>query len=254
MHAMIRVLISVERILLSGKGVATVLPPLRVFPSSTDNDLHEHRTAVIEAILRMQQFPIDMRYFNAQATGTSSSNSVERVGEADVVILLIAWRYGSVQSNDGLSITHEEYREAVRLNKPILAFLADKATETMDRVEDLFPSDKRDPDHAAQMHAFRQEVKGSGRIVDTFDMPTDLGMKVAAALGGFVFQHQKRFARCIPRNLPPRAPTFVGREHELAQIEADLRHGNNVAVAAAVAGMGAPPMKHPWPSLRGNWC
>jgi Domain of unknown function (DUF4062) len=86
----------------------------------------------------MQQFPIDMRYFNAQATGTASSNSLERVAQADVVILLIAWRYGSVQS-DGLSITHQEYREAVRLNKPILAFLADKATETMDRAEDLFP-------------------------------------------------------------------------------------------------------------------
>jgi Domain of unknown function (DUF4062)/NB-ARC domain len=215
----------------------TVLPPLRIFLSSTDIDLHEHRTAVIEAILRMQQFPIDMRYFNAQAIGTSSSNSVERVADADVVILLIAWRYGSVQS-DGLSITHQEYREAVHLGKPILAFLADKTTEAMDRAEDLFPSAKRDPDHVEQMRAFRQEVKGSGRIVDSFDIPADLGMKVAAALGGFVLQHQERFARCIPRNLPPRAPTFVGREHALAQIEADLRRGTNVAVAAAVAGMG----------------
>jgi tetratricopeptide (TPR) repeat protein len=216
----------------------TVLPPLRVFLSSTDIDLHEHRTAVIGAILRMQQFPIDMRYFNAQATGTSNSNSVERVGEADVVILLIAWRYGSVQSNDGLSITHEEYREAVRLGKPILAFLADKATETMDRAEDLFPLAKRDPDHADQMHAFRQEVKNSGRIVDTFDTPADLGMKVAAAIGGFVLQYQERYAHAIPRNLPPRATSFVGRAGTLREIEEILHGDQSVSMAVAITGLG----------------
>jgi Protein kinase domain/Domain of unknown function (DUF4062)/TIR domain len=194
----------------------TVLPLLRVFLSSTALDLYEHRTAVINAILRMHQFPIDMRYFNAQATGTASSNSIARIAEADVVILLIAWRYGTVQSN-GLSITHQEYQEAVRLNKPILAFLADNVTQTMDREVDLFPSAKRDIEHEAQMRAFRQEISDSGLIIDTFDTPPDLGMKAAAALSNFILQHYDRFARHISDALPPCSPTIVSHKHKSIQ-------------------------------------
>jgi tetratricopeptide (TPR) repeat protein len=213
--------------------MSLVLPPLRIYISGTHVDLHEHCTILIDTLLHMDDFPQELHFFGEQVQG----DSMDEIARADLVVLLLAWHYGTVRP-DGLSITHHEYREAVRLGKPILAFLADPATEAMDHTEDLFPAEKRDPDHRAQMHVFRQEVKNNGHATNIFDTPDNLAVGVAAALGHFILQRRERFTRRIPRNLPPRTPTFVGREHELAQLEADLRLGTHAAVAVSVAGVG----------------
>ncbi len=207
--------------------------PLRVLISSTDQDLHAHRAAANEAIQRMGQSPLDMRYFNAQATGDATSVSLEFADQADLVILIIAWRYGMVLPNHALSITQEEYHEAVRLKKPMLAFLADPATfDVTGSFGDLFPLSSRDPDQATQLLAFRHEVETSGRVVDYFTTPDDLGMKIVASLHRFLTDQQApaQEAAQHPYSLLPRAPSFVGRERELQQVEADLRRGQHVAI------------------------
>ena len=48
---------------------------------------------------------------------------LDYVREADVVVLALGSRYGAPEPDSGLSPTHEEYREAKRLNKPVLAFV-----------------------------------------------------------------------------------------------------------------------------------
>jgi Domain of unknown function (DUF4062)/NB-ARC domain len=220
--------------------MSTVLPPLRVFLSSTDIDLHAHRTAALDIILRWELLPLDMRFFGAQATGTATTVSVDGVDRADLVILLIAWRYGTPSDGSDLSITHREYREAKARHLPILVYLADDATEAD---ETLFPLPQRKTETAHQLRAFREEARAGGKVVERFTTPDDLAKKIATDLGKYLLdmerqQRQERFARRIPHNLPPRASTFVGHKHELAQIEADLRRGTNVPVAAAIVGMG----------------
>jgi Domain of unknown function (DUF4062)/AAA ATPase domain len=178
--------------------MTTVHPPLRIFISATNVDLREHRATLIDTILRMDEFPQEMRFFGAQAIGDAMAVSLNEIAKADIVVLTVAWRYGTVQP-DGLSITHQEYREAARLNKPILVFLADPATETMSREVDLFPLSRRDPEHKEQLLAFRQEVQ-RGRVVDaTFTTSDDLARKVVAALGKYLLSS---LAPSPPPSLP----------------------------------------------------
>ena len=42
------------------------------------------------------------------------------VANADIFLLVVAWRYGHVPNGETRSVTHLEYLEAVRLGKPRL--------------------------------------------------------------------------------------------------------------------------------------
>jgi len=63
---------------------------------------------------------ISLDYGNSSLKSTNKL-SLESIKKADVIIILIGRRYGSIRSN-GISLTHEEYREAIKLNKPIFSY------------------------------------------------------------------------------------------------------------------------------------
>lgn len=151
----------------------------RIFLSSTDIDLHDYRTKLLDAMRLMGDVaPIDMRYFGAQARRSATEASLEEEDDADLVILLIAWRYGTIPRDATLSITHQEYRHAIAKGIPILVYLAAQKTE---HDEQLFPLADRNEEHSEQLRAFRGEVQ-VGRIVGYFDNPADLGIAVVAKL------------------------------------------------------------------------
>ncbi len=201
-----------------------------IFVSSTSVDLVRHRQQVREALVTLRQHPLMMEDFGAQV-GDGTSVSTKELAEADLVLLVVAWRYGYVPAGADRSITEQEYDEALRLGKDCLVFLADPTTEARD---DLFPLVARDPEHAAQLRAFRLRLE-RGHVRATFSTPEDLAKQVTTAVSGWLQDHP---GVLVPRDVPPTvARDFVGREAEVARLLATLRGGQSTAISAAVAGM-----------------
>jgi tetratricopeptide (TPR) repeat protein len=206
---------------------------LRVFLSSTSVDLEPYRTRVASLIAGMGQFAVTMNEMPLRPTLDATSLSHLELRASDLYLLLLAWRYGTVPEGGTLSVTHEEYREARRLDMPCFAFLAHETTDADQSPTALFPASVRDPQHRQQLLDFRAEVQG--HLVQRFSTLDELVDKVAAALNKYLIEVPLDLP---PRDLPPKVPGFVGREEELDKLLTTLRQGQSVGLSALVAGMG----------------
>lgn len=93
----------------------------QVFVSSTYEDLQEERQEVIQALLELDCIPSGMELF--PAADESQWDLIKSVvEECDYYILIIGGRYGSL-GPEGISYTEMEYRYAIKLGKPTIAFL-----------------------------------------------------------------------------------------------------------------------------------
>jgi hypothetical protein len=109
------------------------MPPHRtpvVFISSTAEDLKLFRAAARDAAVAARCLPGMQEYF-AASDNPPLSECLQRVAQADVLVVLVAHRYGWVppdQPESGCrSITWLEVEHAVRLKKEVLAFVVDDA-------------------------------------------------------------------------------------------------------------------------------
>jgi len=149
----------------------------KVYVSSTFQDLADHRQAVKAALERagydvecMEKYPaFDQRPLD---------KCLADVADCDFYVLILGLRYGHQPKagNPGkLSITHLEYEEAARLDKPCLVFL---------REPDDCPYTQADPDALgakAKIGKFRKLVEARhGRR--TFTSPDSLATAVLEAL------------------------------------------------------------------------
>lgn len=75
--------------------MANPAPIMRVFISSTFRDLQEYREAASRAIHSLEAYSDDMIYWSADPRD-GAQHSVDRVKECDLVILILAHRYGYV--------------------------------------------------------------------------------------------------------------------------------------------------------------
>ena len=104
-----------------------------VFISSTVEDLKPFRTAAREAATRARFLPEMQEYFVASGDKPPLDECLARVSKADVVVVIVAHRYGWVPPNqvsgNCKSITWLECEEAVRRRKEILPFIVDKKAE-----------------------------------------------------------------------------------------------------------------------------
>ncbi len=87
---------------------------LKVFISSTYQDLKEYRQAVIEQLNRMKVQGLKMEYFGA-ADAEPTQLSLEHLETCNVYIGIIGHRYGSLASDNERSITQCEYEKAYEL-------------------------------------------------------------------------------------------------------------------------------------------
>ncbi len=94
---------------------------MRVFLSSVIGGIEKYRAAAAAGIEALGHQVVRAEDFGASA-GSPQAACLGGVRESDVVILLIGSRYG-VPQGSGLSATHEEYREAVHANRPVLVFV-----------------------------------------------------------------------------------------------------------------------------------
>ncbi len=96
-------------------------PRYQIFVSSTFRDLQDERQAVLNAILKLNQFPAGMEIF--PAVNDTAWEHIEKVIEdSDYYVLIIGGKYGSIEEESGISYTEKEYDFAVSKNIPVYAF------------------------------------------------------------------------------------------------------------------------------------
>ena len=203
------------------------MPGMRIFLSSTAVDLTAYRQIADDTLLRLQQQSVVMERFGAMP-GTPVAECERLAGECDVLVCIVAHRYG-FEPEAGLgSITRREVNAARRAGKPVFAWIVEDAhpwTDVKEQDRLLQPDVLADPakalavvDAVRALGQFKAWLR-SNVVADTFTTPDDLGRKIAITLGqlatpapapGVVPPPQRLPELRVVHALQP-APHFQGR-------------------------------------------
>jgi tetratricopeptide (TPR) repeat protein len=202
---------------------------LRVFLSSTATDLVEYRKIADDTLLRLQQQSVVMERFGAMP-GTPVAECEQLAASSDLVVSIVAHRYGYEPEAGRGSITRREVEAARRAGKPVYAWIVDdsypwsgpKEQDRLTQADVL-----ADPAKASEvMAAIRglQDFKAWLRrevVVETFTNADDLGRKIGIALANIAARQTTVSGRSVaPAPPPPElrivhalqpAPHFKGR-------------------------------------------
>jgi len=169
---------------------------LRVFISSTEEDLKEYRAMARDAVVAAGFHPVMMEDFPSSGR-PSLEECLRKVSECDLVVAIVAHRYGweppDQPAGDRKSITWLECERAESEGKPVLGFLVDKdcpwpsAQREEQLVADAIREGKATPAlfkkvqrNVARLAAFKQWLNRNIRA--NFRNPDDLRGKIGSAL------------------------------------------------------------------------
>lgn len=163
---------------------------LSVFISSTSDDLREYRAVVYDVIISHRMYPIDMRNFGSQPEDALKT-SLKEVGNADIFVGIIAYRYGFIPPESDKSITEHEYDEAGRLGIPRLMYIVDPHAD--------WPPEKVESGEIAQAKLVDFKARVSELVRSLFTDTEDLRGKVSRDLAHYqrtvVEEREKRQKR-----------------------------------------------------------
>jgi hypothetical protein len=144
----------------------------QVFVSSTYQDLQEERQEVMHALLELDCIPAGMELF--PAANESQWSLIKRViDDCDYYVLILGGRYGSC-GPDGLSYTEMEYKYALEIGKPTIAFLhKDPGTIQANKCETTQAGKEK-------LVAFRASVEK--KLCKYWASPSELGSVVSRSL------------------------------------------------------------------------
>lgn len=134
-----------------------------IFISSTYEDLKKERQALIGVALENNFIPVGMEQFHAAPT--SQWNVITKmIDECDFYLLVVGGRYGSIDTESGISYTEKEYNYAKSKGMPVLIVIKE-ASAIIDTEKDT-GDDKYDK--MRMLDEFREKVKNDGNTVDFF--------------------------------------------------------------------------------------
>jgi hypothetical protein len=155
---------------------------MKVYISSTYQDLVDHRAAVDRTLRRMGHDVIGMEQYVAEG-----SKPVDRckadVRAADVYVIIVAWRFGHVPGRtasppDARSITEIELEEARVCGRPVLAFLLDPEAPWPPNRVDAMGGAQGAGEDVSRLRA----LLGANYLAGIFRTPDDLASQVASAV------------------------------------------------------------------------
>ncbi len=188
---------------------------MRIFVSSSFEDLKEHRTAVIRVLRQLGHEVLAMEDMTA-ASATPLSRVTDMVDRSEAYVGVFAWRYGYVPARSAgsatgqqaaadppqqqaraanpqlltvkgaipseTSITHYEYLRALERNLPVMAFLLDEQYPWPPQLIDGFDITRPDAQvDSTKIRALRYQLQQE-RVVSWFTTPSDLEARVSAAV------------------------------------------------------------------------
>jgi nucleoside 2-deoxyribosyltransferase len=189
---------------------------LQVFVSSTFSDLREERQAAVEAILYAGHIPAGMELFTA---GDESQMEVIKqwIDESDVYLLILAGRYGSIESKTGKSYTQLEYEYALNKGKPLFACVVKEvALEARVKKHGLDMIDK----HQKELETFRDLVQS--RIVEFWEDSKDIRIAIANKLGHL--SRREDLVGWVHGNQEANLPALSNEIARLSKENAELRN------------------------------
>lgn len=142
--------------------------------SSTARDLPEHREQVRLACERAGFAPHEMVEHLTAENSNAVEVSLRMVQEADVYIVILAYRYGYIPEGSNVSITEMEYDRAVELDKARLIFFIHENHPVTGRDIETGPG-------AAKLQALKDRI-GKDRVAAFFESAKDLRGHVVEAL------------------------------------------------------------------------
>lgn len=112
----------------------------QIFVSSPYSDLKKQRSLVVEAIVSLGHIPAGMELFR---TGRRTWDTIRNwILSSDYILVMLARRYGTVDTATGLSFTHREVKYALDQGVPTMSFLleptavwSEAADSNTDRVD-----------------------------------------------------------------------------------------------------------------------
>ncbi|HEV2259642.1 MAG TPA: DUF4062 domain-containing protein, partial [Streptosporangiaceae bacterium] len=169
--------------------------------------------AAERAVSRAGGVVLDMAYFTARHC-KPASYCREQLGQAEVYVGIIGFRYGSPVTDDpGRSYTELEFDTAGELGLPRLVFMLDE--EAMLPLPNKFQSDL---EYGLRQARFRERVKAARLTVALVGSPDRLEMLVfhaLAELGGQVAGTGSAYLEQVRQIAPAR---LEGRDVELAEL------------------------------------
>ncbi len=227
-----------------------------MYLASTAQDLQVYRQVVDDTILRLSQGAVVMERFGPLA-GEPVEERERKARESDVVICVVAHRYGFVPEKGKGSITQREVEAAQAAGKDVLVFIvADDHPWSEAKEHDLLtdPAVIADPERvnkvlesAKAIFDFKAWLRANF-VCDTFTTPDDLGRKIAIALKSYAAERSPGAVQAAPKRgeirivhaLQP-APHFHGRDGLVAALRrwvADLASPDRVWSLVAAGGTG----------------
>jgi uncharacterized protein DUF4062 len=172
---------------------------MRVFVSSSFEDLREHRAAAIRVLRQLGHDVVAMEDMTA-GSAAPLFKVLEMVDRSEAYVGIFAWRYGYTPTTSDppppgrpavpavpgpvsgqTSITHHEYLRAVERKLPVLAFLLDETYPWPPRLVDGFDPATTTAQNTANIRALRAALQQE-RVVSWFTTPSDLEARVSAAI------------------------------------------------------------------------
>ncbi|HEY6548683.1 MAG TPA: DUF4062 domain-containing protein, partial [Vicinamibacteria bacterium] len=199
---------------------------MRVYVSSTFEDLKEHRVLVVQILRQLGHDVVAMEDYVSESA-VPLTKVLEDVGECDALIEIVAWRYGYTPKKGPAvpgatpgktSISEYEYRKAVASSRPVLAFLVDERTPWPAH----FIDGLHDATGAAGVRAFRAELQRE-RLVAYFTTPDSLASRVSAAVGALGMRKEVRRQIITPISATHlnafTAPTYLSDSHTMPIVD-----------------------------------
>jgi len=182
-----------------------------IFVSSTIRDLHYLREAIRETILDLAYNPVmsdfgEVGYLNPVTAAASCYRSVE---QCQLFILIVGRRYGSL-GDDGISVTHREFKTAQEHGIPLITFIEPQVL-TYKEVFDSAPNNSMweafpHMDHPKRTFQLVEEIGRSStyNAILPFNDVADAKRKLKIQIGDFVgtyLQDGSRSSRADLRDL-----------------------------------------------------
>ncbi|WP_438491678.1 DUF4062 domain-containing protein [Paenibacillus sp. IHBB 3054] len=144
----------------------------QVFVSSTYQDLQDERKEIMQALLELDCIPSGMELF--PATNDDQWTLIKSViDDSDYYMVVIGGRYGSIGPS-GFSYTEMEYRYALEIGKPIIAFIHKSP-------QDLpVGRSEQEKEGKEKLDAFK--ILTQKKLVKYWLTPSDLGSVVSRSL------------------------------------------------------------------------
>lgn len=231
---------------------------MKVFLSSTAQDLEPYRRVADDTILRLAQQSIAMERFGP-LPNTPVEECEQLARESDVVVCIVAHRYGFVPEKGRGSITRREVEAAHKSGKDVLVWIVDDSHPWTEKKEQDLLADPSVVADAAKVAEVAEGVAGlldfkawlrKTFTPDKFTTPDDLGRKIAVALANYV---KGRTAPPVPQDrisiarLPTSGAELFGRETELKLLDDAWANPTiNIVSFVAWGGVGKTALVNHW--------